>query len=79
MPRNYQLADNNASPPTASSYWIVDGLFLGGSYPGAREPEEGRQKVRALLDAGIRLFFNLMEPDETDHRGEPFAPYDALA
>ena len=29
-----------------------------------------------MLDAGVRLFVNLMEPDETDRRGRPFVPYD---
>ncbi len=71
----YHLADANATPPTSSSYWVVDGLLLGGSYPGDHEPKKHEQKIRALLDAGVRLFVNLMEPDETDLQGRPFVPY----
>jgi len=33
-------------------------------------------KLRALLDAGIRTFISLMEEDETDKTGDPFAPYE---
>ena len=76
MPRRHQLAGPDATPPTASSYWVIDGLFLAGAYPGAPEPDKHDQKIQALLDAGVRLFVNLMEPDETDHRGRPFVPYD---
>jgi hypothetical protein len=75
---NYHLAGPDATPPTSSSYWVVDGLFLAGAYPGAPEPDKHEQKIQALLDAGVRLFVNLMEPDETDHRGRPFVPYDVL-
>ena len=72
----FRLVDGSATPPTSSSYWVVDGLLLGGSYPGDHEPKKHEQKIRALLDAGVRLFVNLMEPDETDLRGRPFVPYD---
>ncbi len=72
----FRLAGSNATPPTSSSYWVIDGLFLGGAYPGSQEPDEHEQKVRALLDAGVRMFVSLMEPDETDLRGRPFVSYD---
>ena len=72
----YRLAGPDATPPTASSYWVIDGLFLAGAYPGAPEPDKHEQKIQALLDAGVRLFVNLMEPDEKDRRGRPFVPYD---
>lgn len=72
----FRLAGSNATPPTSSSYWVIGGLFLGGAYPGSQEPDEHEQKVRALLDAGVRMFVSLMEPDETDLRGRPFVPYD---
>ena len=75
----YHLARPDATPPTSSSYWIVPGLLLAGAYPGDPDPDEHRAKVQALLDAGIRLFVNLMEEDETDYAGEPFVPYQDLA
>jgi hypothetical protein len=28
-----------------------------------------------LVDAGVRVFISLMEPDETNHAGDPFVPY----
>ncbi len=78
MSLGHHLAGPDAKPPTTSSYWVVDGLFLGGAYPGTPEPDKHEQKIQALLDAGVRLIINLMETDETDHRGRPFVPYDDL-
>ncbi len=74
----YRLASDDATPPNSSSYWVVDGLFLAGAYPGDPDPKKHKQKIQASLDAGVRLFVNLMEADETDHRGRPFVPYDDL-
>ncbi len=34
--------------------------------------------MTALLDAGIRVVVNLMEPDEVDHSGRPFTPYEEV-
>ena len=70
-----QLADDKAIPPNSSSYWIIEGQFLAGAYPGSPDPNEHRQKLRTLTDAGIRAFVNLMEEDETDHAGDAFAAY----
>ena len=75
----FRLAGDNTTPPTSSSYWVVDGLLLAGVYPGDLDPKMHKQKICALLDAGIRLFVDLMEPDETNWAGKPFVPYDALA
>jgi hypothetical protein len=76
---NRRLADPDAIPPTASSYWVVPGRLLAGAYPGASDPEAHRAKVQALIDAGIRSFVNLMEEDETNYAGEPFVSYQDLA
>ena len=73
------LASPNVLPPTSSSYWVVPGLLLAGSYPGHRDPEEHRRRVRTLLDAGIRSFVSLMEPDETNCAGDAYVPYADLA
>jgi protein-tyrosine phosphatase len=72
----HRFAGETATPPTSSTYWVVDGLFLAGAYPGDPEPKKHEQKIQALLAAGVRLFVNLMEADETDHRGRRFVPYD---
>jgi protein-tyrosine phosphatase len=76
---DFHLAYDHATPPTSSSYWVVPRLLLAGAYPGDPDPDEHRAKVRALLDAGIRMFVNLMEEDETNYAGEPFVPYQDLA
>ena len=75
----YPLASSDTTAPTSSSYWVVPGLLLCGAYPGAQDPDEHRSRIQALADAGIRMFINLMEEDETDYAGEPFVPYDDLA
>ena len=55
--------------PIPDSYWVVDGLLLAGEYAGAATPARARDKLEALLDAGIRAFFDLTEARE-------LAPYD---
>ncbi|MFZ5563419.1 MAG: protein-tyrosine phosphatase family protein, partial [Thermodesulfobacteriota bacterium] len=56
-------------------YWVAPGRLMAGCYPGSVNPSESRQKLKGLLDHGICHFVNLMEPDELDHTGKPFAPY----
>ncbi len=67
-----------STPPHPRSYWVAERL-LAGCYPGDRHPEQAREKVAAILGAGVTHFVSLMEVDEVGHAGEPFAPYDALA
>jgi atypical dual specificity phosphatase len=57
--------------PLPHSYWVVDGLLLAGEYAGAATPASARHKLEALLDAGIRAFFDLTEEGE-------LSPYDDL-
>jgi protein-tyrosine phosphatase len=54
-------------------------LLLAGAYPGDRDPVEHEGTVKALVDAGIRFFVNLMEEHEINFWGEPFVPYQDLA
>lgn len=61
--------------PFTRSYWVVPGALLAGYYPGALDPVERDIKLNALLDFGIQVVINLMEPDETDWEGQLFAPY----
>ncbi|MCC7494437.1 MAG: dual specificity protein phosphatase family protein [Fimbriimonadaceae bacterium] len=63
-------------PPLSRSYWVEPGLLLAGAYPGDPSPQVTASRVTALLDAGIRLVINLMEPAERDHQGRLFAPYE---
>ncbi|MBV6391632.1 MAG: hypothetical protein KPEEDBHJ_00844 [Anaerolineales bacterium] len=50
--------------PIVESYWLRDGLFLAGEYPGAGAPEEMRHRMDAFLECGIRAFIDLTEPHE---------------
>ena len=57
--------------PIPDSYWVVDGLLLAGEYAGAASAPRARRKLEALLDAGIRSFFDLTEQGE-------LLPYDDM-
>jgi rhodanese/phosphatase family protein len=50
--------------PIPNSYWVVPGRLLAGEYPAAQGVEAGRQRLRALLRAGIGVFVNLIAEDE---------------
>jgi protein-tyrosine phosphatase len=50
--------------PFPASYWVVDGLLLAGEYAGAVSAPRARRNLEALLDAGIRAFFDLTEDGE---------------
>lgn len=57
--------------PLPMSYWVEPGRLLAGHYPGARDPQQARGKLRALLRAGVTFFVDLTDPrDGLD-------PYDA--
>jgi hypothetical protein len=60
--------------PIPESYWVVPGLLLAGEYPFSFVEVEGRQRLRAFLDAGIRLFVDLTEAKESGRTG-PLDPY----
>jgi protein-tyrosine phosphatase len=74
-----ELASPKSTPPTSSSYWVVPGLLLAGAYPGHPDPDEHHFRVKSLVSAGVRTVISLMEPEETDHAGDPFVPYTDLA
>lgn len=61
--------------PFPQSYWVVPGKLLAGQYPGAPQPDEARRRIAALCACGIRQVINLMEADEVNDQGQPFAPY----
>ncbi len=65
--------------PITQCYWVVPGLLLAGEYPYSFVEEEGRERLGAFLDAGIRLFVDLTEKRESGRGGmlEPYA--EALA
>jgi ADP-ribosylglycohydrolase len=65
-----------ANPPTIRSYWVVEGKFLAGAYPGSPDENKHRQRIEELWSAGIRTFINLVEEDETNNSGKSFHRYD---
>ena len=52
--------------PHADSYWIPrpEGVVAAGEYPGDLNPERAREKIAAILDAGITCFVDLTEHNE---------------
>ena len=50
--------------PIPSSYWVAHERLLAGEYPGSLSDDETREKLAALLDAGIRSFLDLTEAHE---------------
>ena len=70
------MKSTNNSLPFERSYWVKPERLLAGCYPGSKDHAGTERNMKALLDCGIRSIINLMEPDETDHSGKPFRPYD---
>ncbi|MFW5952203.1 MAG: protein-tyrosine phosphatase family protein [Gemmatimonadota bacterium] len=62
-----------AVQPIPNSYWAVDEHLLAGEYPGAKNGADGRAKLRALLESGVRLFIDLTEEGESR-----LVPYEGL-
>ena len=60
-------------PPTPipSSFWIEPNRLLAGEYPGGSDAQETRDRLEALVEAGVSYFLNLTQPHE-------LPPYDAL-
>ena len=56
------------------TWWIREGVLLAGCFPGDRDKDKARNKLQRLLDANIRVFISLQEPDERSPQG-PFVPY----
>ena len=55
--------------PDPNTYWVVPVKLLAGEYPGDRDPEEARRRLRRFLAAGVRYFIDLTEAGEL----EPYA------
>ena len=52
--------------PLRNCYWVIPGELLAGEYPGGESPEETRERLRLLLDAGIDCFVDLTMPGELE-------------
>ncbi|MDZ4848112.1 MAG: hypothetical protein SGI77_02370 [Pirellulaceae bacterium] len=66
------------SPPLPRTYWVLEGKFLAGAYAGQADRVNHEMRIRGLFNAGMRTIVNLMEVDESNNDGKPFAPYEEL-
>jgi protein-tyrosine phosphatase len=55
-----------ADHPISGAYWVRPGQFLAGPYPGGWDETRARERLRALLAAGVDLFVDLTESGERD-------------
>jgi hypothetical protein len=51
--------------PLSESYWVEEGCFLAGEYPGEFNVEQTRRRLDALLAAGFNTFIDLTRPNES--------------
>jgi hypothetical protein len=63
------MATEQPPKPDPNTYWVVPDKLLAGEYPGARDPEEARRRLRRFLQAGVRHFVDLTKAGEL----EPYA------
>lgn len=72
---SWKLASESSAPPVDRSYWVVDGMFLAGAYPGSPVAAQHRQRIEGLWHAGLRTFVSLMEETERNNARQLFTPY----
>jgi hypothetical protein len=63
------------SIPFPQSYWVQPELLCAGQYPGDLNYAIRDEKLRGLLDHGLRRIVCLIEEHETARNGAPFASY----
>jgi hypothetical protein len=51
--------------PISESYWVEEGCFLAGEYPGRFDVEQARRRIDALIEAGFNTFVDLTKENET--------------
>jgi len=64
------------SVPFNQAYWVEPGRFMAGCYPGAEHSVDAQDRLKGLLEHGIRHIINLMESAEVNRNGIPFVPYE---
>ncbi|HDP33673.1 MAG TPA: hypothetical protein ENN29_01035 [Candidatus Hydrogenedentes bacterium] len=60
--------------PLPGTWWVRDGVFLAGGFPGDADVPTAIAKLRCLLNAGVRCFISLQQPGEMDWYA-PATPY----
>jgi ADP-ribosylglycohydrolase len=56
------------------TWWVKKNALLAGCFPGDIDKDKASKRLQCLLDAGVRVFISLQEPNERSPQG-PFAPY----
>jgi ADP-ribosylglycohydrolase len=50
--------------PDENCYWVEPGRLLAGEYPGAKEEDEARRKLKRYITCGVTFFLDLTREDE---------------
>lgn len=53
-------------PPIPNSYWVEPGRLLAGEHPAGKDLASTRKRIATLLEAGVRSFIDLTQPDEME-------------
>jgi protein-tyrosine phosphatase len=64
LERSANMADDYTESLPYGMYWARPGQLLAGPHPGAWNENQGRQRIRRLLDLGVTFFVDLTEPNE---------------
>lgn len=51
-------------PPLPESYWVLEGRFLAGEYPGHWDADQTRLRLNRLISSGLDTFIDLTKPGE---------------
>lgn len=78
VPPIFLVSDDRSTTPFPGCYWVIPGTLLAGAYPGGRDEASTAERMKALLDSGVRSVVNLMSEEEVlEHApGERFVPYE---
>jgi hypothetical protein len=59
--------------PIENCYWVLQGKFLAGEYPGAHSAREAKERLQRFFDIGVSAFIDLTYPGEFGIK-----PYDSF-
>ena len=62
--RAFEGPGDELARPHGNCYWLLPGRLLAGEFPGAADAALQRQRLDALLGAGVRQVLNLTEASE---------------
>jgi hypothetical protein len=61
--------------PFNRSYWVIPGFLMAGEIPSAQSDRERIEKIRGIVDSGIRSVVNLIESEECNFSGKKLIDY----